>query len=175
MVRRTAVPAIVIFGLTAIAALHADEQMVPLAISGEWIAFEHRTSLIAPPDVCVVGNPVHGIALRAGFEGLQFRASDRSWSLPTGVRGNIWITIGDWQTILDIDENSDTMVNAEVSSDIVTPMFAAMDRASAMLVTIGKAKPTTVSLVGSTRATNAFRTCAGIRASGNLPGANPFQ
>ena len=50
-----------------------------------------------------------------------------------------------------------------------------MDAASAMIVTVGKAKPVTVSLIGSTKATNAFRTCAGINGNPKAPGSNPFE
>jgi len=153
----------------------ADERLVPLAISGDWVALAHQTSITARPDVCLVSNPVNGVAFRAGFEGVQFRASNSGWSLPTAVHGTIVILIGDWTSSFEISDNTDTMVNVEVPNDIVLPMFSAMDKASVMTVTIGKAKPILVSLAGSTRATNAFRTCAGIGGTPKAPGANPFE
>lgn len=176
MFRSVMMSTVVIVALAAtIAPLSADEQLLPLAISGDWVTLAHRPSLIAPPDVCLVGNPARGVALRAGFDGLQFRVANPSWSLPGAVRGNIWITVGDWQVILDIDENSSTMVSAELAIEVVAPMLAAMDKATVMVVTVGKAKPVTVSLAGSKRATNAFRTCAGIAGSGQPAGENPFD
>ncbi len=50
-----------------------------------------------------------------------------------------------------------------------------MDNSAIMTVTVGKAKPLAVSLVGSTRVTNAFRTCAGINSNAKTPGGNPFE
>jgi hypothetical protein len=134
----------------------ADEQMRPLAISGDWVAMAHQTSMTAPPDMCLVVNGVSGIAIRAADESVQFRVVNKTWALPTGVAGTIMLTIGDWKTVLDIDDNTDTMVNAELSNESIVPMFTAMDKSSNMSVTVGKAKPVLVSLSGSTRATNAF-------------------
>jgi hypothetical protein len=152
----------------------ADELMRPLAVSGGWIVTAHQPSMLAPPDVCVLFNPESGVALRAENDGLQFRATNKSWSLPVGVQGNIVVTVGEWNTTLEIDDNTDDMVNAELSEAVSTPMFDAMDKGSSMSVKIGKSKQFMVSLTGSTRATNAFKTCAGIK-GGTKPGSNPFE
>jgi hypothetical protein len=103
------------------------------------------------------------------------RVTNDSWTLPANVEGNIAISVGDWKAIFDIDDNTDTMVNAEVPAEVVVPMFAAMDKAGSMSITVGKAKPFPVSLSGSTRATNALRTCAGITGNARTPGSNPFE
>lgn len=153
----------------------ADEQMVPLAVSGDWIALAHRESMIARPDVCAVINGQSGLAFRSDADGTQIRITDEHWTLPVNVEGSIAVSVGDWKTSFDIDDNTDTMVNAEVPADVVLPMFAAMDKAASMSITVGKAKPFPVSLAGSTRATNAFRTCAGIEGSPTTPGSNPFK
>lgn len=50
-----------------------------------------------------------------------------------------------------------------------------MDKAAAMAVTVGKAKPISVSLTGSSKAANAFRTCAGIEGGSGKGGENPFK
>jgi hypothetical protein len=50
-----------------------------------------------------------------------------------------------------------------------------MGKSASMAATIGKAKPKTSSLSGSTKVTNAFRTCAGIHSNAASPGSNPFQ
>ena len=62
-----------------------------------------------------------------------------------------------------------------VDGDTALAMFAAMDKAEGMSVTIGKARLFQVSLNGSTRAINAFRTCAGINSNAKTPGSNPFE
>jgi hypothetical protein len=158
------------------ASAYADERMVPLAQSGDWIAVAHHESLTARPDMCIAMNATTPrVVFRADTNGVQFRVSNNSWSLPAGVTGEVVVTVGDWSNTFEIDDNTDTMINAEAAQDVVAAMFAAMDKASAMTVTVGKAKPFSVSLAGSTKTTNAFRTCAGIK--GNAPGGgdNPFK
>jgi hypothetical protein len=44
-----------------------------------------------------------------------------------------------------------------------------------MTVTGGKAKSFSVSLAGSTKTTNVFRTCAGIKSDAPSGGDNPFK
>ena len=153
----------------------ADEQIRPLVASGDWIAFAHYPSMTARPDVCVAGNVSQGVSIRADPASVQFRVTNTSWSLPLNVEGVITVVAGPWSHTFEIDDNTDSMVNAPVPSDVVAPLFAAMDAASAMIVTVGKAKPVTVSLIGSTKATNAFRTCAGINSNSKAPGSNPFE
>ena len=154
---------------------YSDEQMLPIAISGDWAAFAHHTSMIASADVCMVGNLRSGFGLRADNDGVQLRVANAKWSLPAGVEGNVTVNVGDWKTTLNIGANTDVMVSAEVPYDMIAPMFAAMDNSSSMSIGVGKAKPFVVSLSGSTVTTNAFRTCAGIRGNARSPGANPFQ
>jgi hypothetical protein len=153
----------------------ADEQMVPLAVSGDWVAAAHQTSMTAAPDVCIVMNQESGVAFRAAIEGIEFRVANSTWSLPSNVQGSIFVAVGQWNATLQIVDNTDTMVGAEVDADTITPMFNAMDKATSMSVTVGKARPFSVSLAGSTRATNAFRTCAHIEGPVKAPGSNPFQ
>ena len=153
----------------------ADERMRMLATGGEWVAMAHSDSMIAHADMCAVANMASGIIFRAEADGLEFRATNPNWSLPTDVEGTIILVVGEWKASLEISSNTDSMVAAGVATDNVVPMFTAMDKASSMSVTIGKAKPFQVSLKGSTRATNAFRTCAGINGNAKTPGSNPFE
>jgi len=103
------------------------------------------------------------------------RLIDSRWSLPPDVTGTVSITIGDWKKSFEIDGNTSDSVNAEVAKDVIPDLFARMDKASTMFVTVGKAKPFQVSLAGSTKATNAFLTCAGIKGHSQVPGSNPFE
>ena len=153
----------------------ADGQFVRLAVSGDWMAAAHRPSITAPADICIVGNAVSKVALRADREGLQLRVANANWSLPVGVRGSITINLGEWKTILQIDGNTHTTVNADIPDDVVRPLFAAMDKAANMSVAVGEAGPISVSLSGGARATNAFRACAGIEGNSALPAGDPFQ
>lgn len=153
----------------------ADEEVVPLAEGGDWVALSHHASMTAGVDVCIVLNARNDIGFRADRDGMVLRVNNETWALPTSVQGDILLSVGQWKTTLNITFNSATMVDAVISRDVVLPMFGAMDNASVMSVTVGKAKPLSVSLVGSTRATNAFRTCVGIGGNTKSLGANPFE
>ena len=153
----------------------ADEQMVPLAISGNWAALEHRDSLTAPPDVCLVINAPEGLAFRASLDGKEVRVVNSKWSLPSNVTGSIQIKVGSVLKSFDIGSNTDTMVGASVSDEDMIEVFNAMDQSQTLTLTAGKSKPQNVSLSGSSRATNAFRTCAGLNSNDKKAGENPFQ
>jgi hypothetical protein len=131
-------PLAIISLLSSINMAQADERMVPLAVSGDWIAMAHHTSMTAAADMCLVINSSSGVAIRSANEGIQFRVVNTNWTLPTGVEGQILLSIADWNATLEIDDNTDTMVNAELSDDLVIPMFAAMDKSTTMSVTVGK-------------------------------------
>ncbi len=148
---------------------------VVLAQSGNWVAMAHRVSVTAAPDVCIVFPLEANVAFRADDDGVDFRVTDKSWSLPANTTGSIIVSAGDWKTELAIAENTATTIDAPLSASGALAFFAAMDKSASMTVTVGKAKPFAVSLTGSTRATNAFRTCAGIHSNSETPGGNPFK
>ena len=100
---------------------------------------------------------------------------NEKWSLPAGVHGDIDVSVGAWKVTLDIIDNTATMVTAKIQVGDVVPMFSAMDKAGSMAVKVGNSPPETISLAGSTRVTDAFRTCAGIPGNAKTPGTNPFQ
>jgi hypothetical protein len=155
--------------------VHADEQLVPLAQSGEWVAMAHKISITSPPDVCIAFNPMAGIALREDGDTTQFRVTDKKWSLPTSVQGNVLIVIGDWKLTLTISANTEDSIAANMEQPEIATLLTNMDRAATMAVTVGKAKPIPVSLTGSSKAANAFRTCAGIEGGSGKGGENPFK
>lgn len=155
--------------------LRADEQLVPLAMSGDWAALAHKADITSPPDVCVLTNPVRQIAFRAASSGFEIRVTNENWSLPINVSGTIQMKVGDIAKSYDISANTDTMIVASISEAEILEIFGAMDKSSSMLVTVGKSKPFSVSLNGSSRATNAFRTCAGLAGNDKKGGENPFQ
>jgi hypothetical protein len=155
-------------------AARADEQIVPLAESGDWTAVAHHVSMTAPPDVCMAMTE-QGLLFRADADGVALRMVNKKWSLPTDVHGSISVSVGTWKQTFEITFNTSNMVSSDVQEEDVAPMFAAMDKAGSMSVTVGSAAPTTISLAGSTRVTDAFRTCAGIKSNSKTPGSNPFE
>ena len=153
----------------------ADEQLIPLAQSGSWAAVEHRPSMTDPPDVCLASVINGAMALRSDGTTVELRSGNDSWSLPDGVQGSISFTVNGNTYSFDIVSNTDTMVSADVDADKVQPILDDMAKASSLTLTIGKAKPISVSLSGSSKALNAFRTCAGIGRGAAGGGTNPFQ
>jgi len=59
--------------------------------------------------------------------------------------------------------------------NVALELLNAMDKNNLMTVAAGADKPINVSLDGSTRVTNAFKTCAGIKDGSKGGGSNPFQ
>jgi hypothetical protein len=133
---------------------------------------EHRASMVARPDVCVTANVERGIFFRADAESIEIRVADKRWSLPAGINGSVGLSVGDWKGSFDILSNTADMIIAEIDQADIVLMFAAMDKNSSMSVAVGKAKPFSVSLVSSTKAT---RTCVGFKSNSPTPGSNPFQ
>lgn len=156
---------------------HADEQMRSLAESGDWAASAHYESMTSAPDVCVAGSAADAsFGFRAEDGSFAIRITNAVWSLPANVAGSVAIVIGTWKKSLDIDANTSNSLNVPIQNSELVEMFSNMDKAASMDIAVGKAKPFRVSLVGSTVATNAFRTCAGLHSNGpTAPGSNPFQ
>ena len=152
----------------------AEEQMVPLVVSGEWATLAHRPSMLAPPDTCLVVS-ARGFLIRADEMTLELRMINKSWSLPPDVHGTIKVSVGNWTKTLAVAHNTTNMLGALLMPYDILPMFEAMDKAASMTVTVGNVAPIIISLAGSTKATNAFRTCAGIKSNAKTPGSNPFD
>jgi hypothetical protein len=169
--------AIVVLGLSSTTVLPAmaDEQMRPLAMAGTWIAMAHQPSMIAPPDVCLALDAATGVALWSNGEDVQLRVINSKWSLPTNVAGEVVVSIADWTATLGINDNTDTMISASMEEGQRDALLQAMDKGSSMSVKVGKAGPMKVSLSGSTKVTNAWRTCAGLKGSAGTPDTNPFK
>lgn len=156
----------------------ADEELRIIAQSGSWIARAHTKSMLEAPDMCAAYNSTPGgesLIFMSDKDGLEVRYSNSKWSLPSGVSGSIMLTIDSFTASYGILRNNSEIVSARVPPGDVLPIFKAMDDASAMYVVVGNSGPRVVSLSGSTKATNAFRTCAGIQSNAASPGSNPFK
>lgn len=156
----------------------AEEQMRTLARSGAWVAMAHQESITAPPDICLVMTPMqHGVlAFRHSDTGTEFRISNEQWSLPSDAKGQIKMTVGTILRDYQVSDNTDQTVSIDIPDEDVAPLFSAMDKERTLTVAIGKSPPVSVSLSGSAKATNAFRTCSHLGGSSapNGRGSNPF-
>lgn len=99
--------------------------------------------------------------------------TNSEWSLPSGVKGTVILSIAGKDTALDIVSNTSVMVVAEMSKEQVLQMLDSMTKASSMIAKAGKDKPVTISLSGSNKVLSVFRTCAGLQGTSG-GGANPF-
>jgi len=70
------------------------------------------------------------------------------------------IDVGAYHAALDISANTNNMVAAVITPEQLQSMLAAMDKATSMTGTTGKAASTRVPLNGSNRVITAFLTCA---------------
>jgi len=153
----------------------ADEQMVPLAESGTWMALAHKPSMMDAPDMCGAMESTKHFILRADTSDTEIRISNDAWSLPADVSGNIEVKVGAIDDTFDITYNTDTVVGATVGPDQLVPLLDAIAKETFLTVIAGKAPSIRVPLGGSATALNAFRTCAGISGSAKGGGSNPFQ
>jgi hypothetical protein len=153
----------------------SGEKLFSIAQRGDWITMEHRVNMAARPDVCIAVNTDEGVIFRIDDNRIEIRILDVGWSLPPNTNGSVGISVGDWKGAFDIFDNTAEMVIAEIKPNDIVPMFAAMDTSSSMIVAVGEAPAFPVSLMGSTKATNAFRTCAGRQDQSMAPGSDPFR
>lgn len=63
----------------------ADEEMIPVAASGDWVALAHHTSSISAPDMCVAVSVTKKAIIRADSDDIEFRVVNDGWSLPSHV------------------------------------------------------------------------------------------
>lgn len=159
------------FSLTAA----ADEQMRLLTQSGAWVTMAHSETMLSHPDMCLTMNTQNSVAFRAAEEGVELRVMNENWTLPMHVSGDIHVAVGKISRDVHITSNTDSMVSGSIDSNDVEPLFGEMDKQATMTLIVGKSKPLIVSLSGSTVATNAFRTCAGIHGAPVPNSNNPFN
>lgn len=167
--------AVVGFLLGAIFPVVADEQMTPLAVSGDWVAVAHSDTITDPPDVCLAIEPGTNFAIRADNTDIEFRLANNSWSLPADVTGTLELEVNGNKYPLGITSNTNTMVSATVKQAEFLQIVGDMNNASSMSIIAGDAAPAKIPLDGSNTVMNAFLTCANIQAPSQGGGTNPFQ
>jgi hypothetical protein len=170
----------IVFAITLIFAIGilkagADEQMVPLAASGDWVAVAHHDSITDPPDVCLAMAPSYNFALRTDENDNELRYGNDSWSLPAGVTGSLIVSVNAHTYTYAITANTNTDVSAVLSNGDLQTLVADMNVAASMTVKAGSSPPSTIPLDGSKTVVTAYLTCADINQPGSTGGVNPFQ
>jgi hypothetical protein len=152
----------------------ADESMVPLAEGGNWIAFEHKNSMVDAPDMCGATSLDH-LMLRSDNNDIEVRYANDSWSLPNGVSGAIDLKVNGNDYNLPIGYNTNTVVSSIITQDQLEKLAGDMNKSSTLSLTAGSSPTVAISLSGSNAAITAFLTCSGFSQPGNTGGANPFK
>jgi hypothetical protein len=158
----------------------ADEQIDTLVDNGAWSALDHRASMTAATDLCIVVSegpgPIH-IGLRSDGTTFSVRVMDHAWTLPAHVDGSVLLATNGHAIVAPIDYNEVSTVDGAVSSDDVQELLDTLVQSRTLTVAIGNAT-WDVDLRESAAAINAFRTCAGIGGAPTVaiaaPGTNPF-
>ena len=146
--------------------------------SGDWLAvsFHDGPSTI----VCAAGREDHKLAFRADKSDLEIRSEDASWSLPATAEGDMTLTAGTFSSTFHVRAMDAQTLTVIVGVDAIVPLFDAMDKASSLSMRFGDKRASKISLTGSTKIINSFRTCAGTSGFANLgsstvASATPFQ
>ncbi len=153
----------------------ANETMRSLAMSGDWGAMVDRPTELAPPDVCMAINPRAHFLLRQGDDQFELRVADETWSLPAHATGKLRVQSGAYDKSFDSEVLDATLVGATIDTDLIPALLDALSGGDYAMVTVGKEAPRKVSLSGTSKVLNAFRTCAGIAGSSAGGGSNPFK
>lgn len=155
----------------------ASGQITPITLDGDWAAFEHSPSMTDSPDLCIAMNANAGFFIRIDDSGdIEFRLTNDSWSLPTGVTGELKFAVNSHNYSFDITDNTSNMVSADISQAQLMPVVTDMEEADSMQIIAGSSAPVSVSLDGSNQVLTALLTCSGISApSSNTGGENPFS
>lgn len=152
----------------------ADESIQPIAASGDWVALQHVSSMLASPDVCIAADVTGGIGLRFSDTGMELRVFNTKWSLPATATGTVVLQVAGHTYKVDAVPTDATTLSGSIDASDIKPLLDEMTQAAAMQITVGKAAPASVSLAGSGKVLSAFRTCAGIPGTSG-GGVNPFQ
>ena len=162
---RAMIAALTLIAATSVA-LADDLQPTVEATSGNWVAASFNDG--TDTKICVAGSADKRLLFRADANDLEVRTADDSWSLSAGLTGEMKVKVGNVEKVAQMQTfNATTLAGIMQPSD-VSQLMDAMDKAPSALVTFGSKKTISVSLMGSTRVMNAFRTCAGVHGFASL-------
>jgi len=156
-----------------------DLAIIPDVEVGNWIALHHSPDQGVTTDICIAASADQGLLFRGDAHQLEIRTGNPQWSMTAGQRGEMTVSVGNYShTFLMIAEGA-SMLATIVQPDDMKALFDAMDSAGQATLKYGQKTTRLVSLNGSTRALNQFRSCVasnGFADLGNAAGSNasPF-
>ncbi|GBR31791.1 hypothetical protein AA11826_0843 [Komagataeibacter oboediens DSM 11826] len=156
-----------------------DLAIIPDVEAGNWIALHHSPDQGVSTDICMAASADQGLLFRGDAHQLEIRTGNPQWSMTAGQRGEMTVTVGNYSHTFEMIAEGASMLTTIAQPDDMKALFDALDSASQATLKYGQKTTRIVSLYGSTKALNQFRSCVasnGFADLGNAAGGNasPF-
>lgn len=176
---KTSAVALALGFLFPVAAFGQGLAVMPDVESGNWSALHHSPDQGVHTDICLAMSSGGALVFRGDANDLEIRSGNAQWSMSAGQQGEMNITIGNYSHDFKMTAAGASMLAVVVTPDEMKPLLDAMDSAGQAVIKYGQKTTRVVSLLGSTKVLNQFRSCvatSGFADLGNAAGANasPF-
>lgn len=176
---KTSVVALTFGLLFPVLTVAQDLSVLPDVESGNWAAIHHSPDQGVHTDICLAMSEDQALVFRGDANDLEIRSSNPQWSMSAGQQGEVNITVGNYSHDFKMTAAGASLLVAIVPPDEMKLLFDAMDNAGQAVIRYGQKTTRAVSLLGSTKALNQFRSCVATNSFadlGSAAGANasPF-
>lgn len=144
-------------------------------VSGNWVALRHTPDGGITSDVCVAASDDGKMAFRADANSIEFRSTDKKWNMSIGQSGDVTVSAGGVSKTFSMVASDNVTLDVAISADDAKALFAGFDSASVATIRYGEKTTKKVSLLGSTKVINAFKSCAMNAGFADLGGASGSQ
>ena len=144
----------------------ADDEPQITEQNGSWVAVSYVDGTVT--DVCVASSLGGKLGFRSDKETVEIRSANPEWSLGTNTTGTMTITAGKYSQDFAMNALNGTTLTTVVPASDLIPLLDAFDTASSASITFGKKTKDIVSLSGSTKILNTWRTCTGANGFGDV-------
>nr|WP_255673913.1 hypothetical protein [Komagataeibacter sp. FNDCF1] len=135
-------------------------QMLVDERAGGWVAIHHTPDSGVHTDLCIAGSESEILMFRADADSLQVRSADDHWTLASGQKGDMTVTVGAYTRVFHMQANDATTLSADIPATELTTLLNAMAGAHMAVVKYGDRTTLSVNLVGSIPVLDRFRGCA---------------
>lgn len=134
-------------------------QMLVDERAGGWVAIHHTPDSGVHTDLCIAGSESEILMFRADADSLQVRSADDHWTLATGQKGDMTVTVGAYTHVFHMQANDATTLAADIAPGELTTLLNAMAGTHMAFVKFGDRTTLSVNLVGSIPVLDRFRGC----------------
>ncbi|WP_241503034.1 hypothetical protein [Komagataeibacter melaceti] len=138
----------------------SPSQMLVDERAGGWVAIHHTPDAGVHTDLCIAGSESEILMFRADADSLQVRSADDHWTLATGEKGDMTVTVGAYTRVFHMQANDATTLAADIKPADLTGLLDAMARNHVAVVKFGDHTTLSVGLSGSVPVLDRFRGCA---------------